>query len=55
MRGAEAGLGPVCTNPFKSIIVRAVEIVFACDEALRLVEAVRAARSAGRPRARRGW
>ena len=35
---AEAGLGPVCTNPFQSIIVRAVEIVFACSEALTLVE-----------------
>ena len=34
-----AGLGDVCVNPFKSIIVRAVELVFACDEALRLVEA----------------
>ena len=33
-----AGLGDVCVNPFKSIIVRAVELVFACDEALRLVE-----------------
>jgi len=32
-----AGLGGVCNNPFKSIIVRAVELVFACDEALRLV------------------
>jgi coenzyme F420-reducing hydrogenase alpha subunit len=36
---AAAGLGPVCTNPFKSIVVRAVELVFACHEALRLVEA----------------
>jgi coenzyme F420-reducing hydrogenase alpha subunit len=34
-----AGLGDVCTNPFRSIVVRAVELVFACDEALRLVEA----------------
>ncbi len=34
-----AGLGPVCTNPFQSIVVRAVELVFACDEALALVEA----------------
>jgi coenzyme F420-reducing hydrogenase alpha subunit len=25
-------------NPFRSIVVRAVELVFACDEALRLVE-----------------
>ena len=34
--------GPVCTNPFRSIVVRAVELVFACDEALSLVEALRA-------------
>ncbi len=32
-----AGLGPVCRNPFKSIVVRAVELVFACDEALRII------------------
>jgi sulfhydrogenase subunit alpha len=32
-----AGLGPVCRNPFQSIVVRAVELVFACEEALRLV------------------
>jgi coenzyme F420-reducing hydrogenase alpha subunit len=36
---AAAGLGAVCTNPFQSIIVRAVELVFACDEALRIVNA----------------
>ena len=36
---AAAGLGPVCSNPFRSIVVRAVELVFACDEALALVEA----------------
>jgi len=35
---AAAGLGPVCNNPFRSIVVRAVELVFACDEALRLIE-----------------
>ncbi len=35
----EAGLGPVCRNPFRSIIVRAIEIVFACEEALRLIAA----------------
>lgn len=34
----EAGLGPVCRNPFRSIVVRAVELVYACDEALRLIE-----------------
>jgi coenzyme F420-reducing hydrogenase alpha subunit len=32
-----AGLGPVCRNPFQSIIVRSVETVYACDEALRLI------------------
>jgi coenzyme F420-reducing hydrogenase alpha subunit len=36
---ASAGLGPVCKNPFQSIVVRAVELVFACHEALRLIEA----------------
>jgi sulfhydrogenase subunit alpha len=35
----EAGLGPVCRNPFRSIIVRALELVYACDEALRLIAA----------------
>jgi coenzyme F420-reducing hydrogenase alpha subunit len=33
-----AGLGPVCRNPFKSIVVRAVELVFACHEALRIID-----------------
>jgi coenzyme F420-reducing hydrogenase alpha subunit len=36
---ASAGLGDVCHNPFQSIIVRSVELVAACEEALRLVEA----------------
>ncbi len=36
---AQAGLSPVCRNPFQSIVVRAVEIVYACDEALRLIDA----------------
>jgi coenzyme F420-reducing hydrogenase alpha subunit len=34
---ADAGLGEVCRNPFRSIVVRAVEVLFACEEALRLV------------------
>jgi coenzyme F420-reducing hydrogenase alpha subunit len=34
---ADVGLGPVCANPFRSIVVRAVELVFACEEALRLI------------------
>ena len=36
---AEAGLGPVCRNPFQSIVVRAVEMLYAFDEALRLIDA----------------
>jgi len=34
---AEAGLGPQCRNPFQSIVVRAVEMVCAVEEAIRLV------------------
>ena len=34
----EAGLSNVCRNPFKSIIVRAVELVHVCDDALRLID-----------------
>jgi coenzyme F420-reducing hydrogenase alpha subunit len=34
----EAGLGPICANPFQSIVVRSVELLYACDEALRLIE-----------------
>ena len=34
----EAGLEPICRNPFKSIVVRAVELVFACHEALRIIQ-----------------
>jgi coenzyme F420-reducing hydrogenase alpha subunit len=33
------GLEPPCRNPFRTIVVRAVEVVHACEEALRLVEA----------------
>jgi sulfhydrogenase subunit alpha len=33
-----AGLGPTCRNPFKSILVRAVEVVVACEEALRIID-----------------
>jgi len=35
----DAGLGRVCSNPFQSIVVRAVEMLYACDEALRIVDA----------------
>ncbi len=33
-----AGLGPVCNNPFQSITVRAVEVLYAVTEALRIIE-----------------
>lgn len=33
----EIGLGAACRNPFRSILVRAVEVVYALDEALRLI------------------
>lgn len=36
----DAGLGETCFNPFKSIIVRSVETLYACDEALRILETV---------------
>lgn len=32
-----AGLGDVCRNPFQSIVVRSIEMVYACDEALRII------------------
>ena len=35
---AEAGLGAECRNPFRSIIVRAVEVVYAVEEALRIID-----------------
>lgn len=35
----DAGLGATCRNPFRSIVVRAVEVVHACEEAVRLLEA----------------
>ena len=33
----ETGLGEWCDNPFQSIIVRSVETLYACDEALRII------------------
>jgi len=35
----QAGLGPTCSNPFRSIVIRAVEVVYALDEALRVIDA----------------
>ncbi|KZL16271.1 NAD-reducing hydrogenase HoxS subunit beta [Pseudovibrio axinellae] len=33
-----AGLGAVCNNPFQSIIVRSVEVLYAVSEALRVID-----------------
>lgn len=35
----DAGLGPVVSNPFKSIVVRMIEVQYACLEALRIAKA----------------
>lgn len=34
----EVGLTEVCRNPFKSIIVRSIEVLYAFDEAIRIIE-----------------
>jgi len=34
----DAGLGDECRNPFQSIVVRAVELVHALDEAVRIID-----------------
>lgn len=34
----EAGLGAVCRNPFRAIVVRAVEVVHAVEDALRILD-----------------
>ena len=33
-----AGLGEVCNNPFQSIVVRGVELLYSCEEALRVID-----------------
>ncbi|HRW08440.1 MAG TPA: Ni/Fe hydrogenase subunit alpha [Caldilineaceae bacterium] len=34
----DAGLAPTCRNPFQSIVVRSIETLYACDEALRILQ-----------------
>jgi len=53
----KAGLEPECRNPFKSIIARSVETVYACEEALRIISAYKMPETAAvdvKPRASRG-
>jgi coenzyme F420-reducing hydrogenase alpha subunit len=35
----DIGFEEVCLNPFKSIVIRSLEILYACDEALRIIKA----------------
>jgi len=52
------GLGPKCNNPFKGIIARSVEIVYACEEALRIINGYEMPDKPAvdvRPRASRGY
>jgi len=54
----DAGLGSVCRNPFRSIIVRAVEVTYACEEALRIIDSWEGAAApsvAVKPRAGTGY
>ncbi len=53
----EVGLGEKCLNPFKSLLVRMVETIYACEEALRLCQAYEVPEQAyieAEPRAGRG-
>jgi len=45
----EVGLEPICTNPFRSIIVRAIEVVYACEEGLRIIAAYKRPERASLP------
>ncbi len=54
----DCGLQPPCLNPFRSIVVRAIELVFACHEALRVIrdyEPPATARAQVTARASTGW
>ena len=37
----DAGLGAVCRNPFRSVLVRLVEVIYACGEIERLIAGLR--------------
>ncbi|HAX92286.1 MAG TPA: Ni/Fe hydrogenase subunit alpha [Rhodospirillaceae bacterium] len=54
----EIGLGETVNNPFKSILVRMVETVYCCEEAIRLIKAYEepdVAFVAGTPKASEGF
>ncbi|MCC6221356.1 MAG: Ni/Fe hydrogenase subunit alpha [Deltaproteobacteria bacterium] len=45
----QLGLTPPCTNPFKSIAIRAIEVLYAIEEALRLIDSYHAPFSSKMP------
>ena len=51
---ADVGLEAPCRNPFKSIVVRSVELVQACEEALQMVTPTKAGGAVGARDARAG-
>ena len=54
----EAGLGPTCFNPFQSILVRGIEVLYAFEESIRIVgqyEEPDAPRVEVKPRAATGY
>jgi sulfhydrogenase subunit alpha len=44
---AEVGLGSVCRNQFRSVVIRAVEVVHAIEDSLRIIDAYRRPPSPG--------
>ena len=34
----DAELSSVCRNPFQSIVIRSLEVLYACDEAIRIID-----------------
>jgi coenzyme F420-reducing hydrogenase alpha subunit len=54
----EAGVVPPCRNPYKTIVVRAIETLYACEEALRIIAEYEEPESpavTAVPRAATGW
>lgn len=54
----DAGLEVICANPYRSIVVRAVEVLYACDEALRIIDSYEEPNrpaAVAEPRAGRGF
>ncbi len=45
----EVGLRPVCRNPYRSILVRAIETIYVCEEAMRLIAEYRPPQAAAVP------